>query len=79
MYLLHPFLPSPGTTPQSPTTFRMLTPHTLSTFCVLFCSYLSHTGRASDALGQVCVTLWYPPLSCGYPFMGDLVLGGLIL
>jgi hypothetical protein len=41
--------------------------------------YLRSTGRDSDALGQVRMTLWHPPPSCGYLFMGGLVLGGLVL
>jgi hypothetical protein len=42
-------------------------------------SYLNSIGQASDALGQVCVTLRHPPLSCGQLVMGGLVLGGLVL
>jgi hypothetical protein len=79
MYFPHTFVPSPGTTPQSPITFRMSTPCTSLTFRVLLRSYLSRIRQASDALGQVRVTLWYPPPSHGYPFMGGLVLGGLVL
>jgi hypothetical protein len=73
MYFPYTFVPSPGTTPQSLTTFWM------STFCVLLCSYLSRIRRALDAMGQVCMTLQHPLPSCGYPFMGGLVLGGLVL
>jgi hypothetical protein len=79
MYVPHTFVLSPGTTPQSLMPFQMLTPCTSSTFCILLRSYLSHIGQASDTLGQVRVTLWYPPLSHGYPSMGGLVLGGLVL
>jgi hypothetical protein len=42
-------------------------------------SYLSCMGPASDALGQVHMTLWHPPPSCGHPYMGGLELAGLVL
>jgi hypothetical protein len=32
-----------------------------------------------DTLGQVRVTLQHPLPSCGYLFMGGLILGGLVL
>jgi hypothetical protein len=64
---------------QSPTTFQKSTPRTSSTSRVLLRSCLSFIGQASDAFGQVCVTLWHPPPSHGYLVMGGLVLGGLVL
>jgi hypothetical protein len=64
---------------QSPTTFQKLTHRMLSTAHVLLLSYLSRIGRASDTLGQVRMTLLHPLPSCGYLFMGGLVLGGLVL
>jgi hypothetical protein len=86
MYFPHTFVPSPGTTPkaddfriQSPMTFRMSTHRKSLTFRSFLCSYLNSIGWASDALGQVRVTLWHPPLSRGQLFMGGLVLGGLVL
>jgi hypothetical protein len=42
-------------------------------------SHLSHIGQASDALGRSRVTLRHPPPSRGIPFIGGLVLGGLVL
>jgi hypothetical protein len=54
-------------------TFRMLT------FRSFLRSYLNSIGRALDALGQVHVTLWHPPLSRGRLVMGGLVLGGSVL
>jgi hypothetical protein len=42
-------------------------------------SYLSRIRQTSDALGQVRVTLRHPPPSRGHPYMGGLVLGGLVL
>jgi hypothetical protein len=64
---------------QSLMTFQKSTHQMSSTSHVLLCSYLSHIRRASDTLGQVCMALWHPPPSCGHPFMGGLVLGGLVL
>jgi hypothetical protein len=51
---------------QRPMTFQKSTHRMLSTSCILLHLYLSHIGRALDALGQVCVTLQYPPPSRGY-------------
>jgi transposase InsO family protein len=48
-------------------------------FCPPHRSDLSSTRRALDALGQVRVTLRHPPPSHGHPYMGGLVLGGLVL
>jgi hypothetical protein len=42
------------------------------------CLYLSCIRQASDTLGLVLVTL-HPLPSCGHPFMGGLVIGGLVL
>jgi hypothetical protein len=42
-------------------------------------SYLGSFGQALDTLGQVRVTLWYPPPSREHPYRGGLVLGGLVL
>jgi hypothetical protein len=42
-------------------------------------SDLNGTGRAADTSGQVRMTLRYPLPSCGHPFMGGLVIGGLVL
>jgi hypothetical protein len=86
MYFSHTFVPSLGTTPkadnfciQSPTTFQMSTHQKSLTFRLLFRSYLSSIGQASDALGHVHMTLRHPPLSRGWLSMGGLVLGGLAL
>jgi hypothetical protein len=43
------------------------------------CSDLNGTAQVPDALGQVRVTLWHPLPSHGHPYMGGLVLGGLVL
>jgi hypothetical protein len=69
LYHLH------GSHPK-PTTFWISTHRKSLTFLH---SYLNSIRRASDALGQVCVTLQHPPLSCGWLIMGGLVLGGLVL
>jgi hypothetical protein len=42
-------------------------------------SDLNGTARVVDALGQVRVTLQHPLPSHGHPYMGSLVLGGLVL
>jgi hypothetical protein len=47
--------------PKGLTTSRRLTHQMLLTSGLLLCSYLRSTGQASDALGQVCVTLQHPP------------------
>jgi hypothetical protein len=60
-------------------TFWMSTHQKSSTSRSLLRSYLNNTGRASDTLGQVHVTLRHPPLSRGQLVMGGLVLGGLVL
>jgi hypothetical protein len=60
-------------------TFWGLTHQILLTIHALLCSCLSHIGQASDALGQVHVTLWHPLPSRGYLIMGGLILGGLVL
>jgi hypothetical protein len=60
-------------------TFQKSTHRMSSTSRILLRSYLSCIGWASDALGQVHMTLWHPTLSCGCLFMGGLVLGGLVL
>jgi hypothetical protein len=65
--------------PEGPTTFQRSTHQMSSTFGLLPRSYLRSTGQDSDALGQVCMTLWRPLPSHGYLFMGGLVLGGLVL
>jgi hypothetical protein len=61
------------------TTFQKPTHRMSSTSHLPLRSYLSHIGQASDALGQACVTLRHPPPSRGTPFIGGLVLGGLVL
>jgi hypothetical protein len=65
--------------PEGPTTFCRSTHQMSSTFILLLRLYLSSTRQASDTLGQVHMTLWHPLPSCGYLFMGGLVLGGLVL
>jgi hypothetical protein len=77
-------LPGPHSKPNdfctpSPTTFQKSTHQISSTFHALLCLCLSCIGQASDALGQVCVTLQHPLPSRGYLIMGGLVLGGLVL
>jgi hypothetical protein len=64
---------------QSPMTFQKLTHRLSLTPCTPLHSYLSHIGWASDTLGLVHMTLRHPPLSHGHPFMGGLVIGGLVL
>jgi hypothetical protein len=61
------------------TTFQKSTHRLSSTSCVPLCLYLSCIGLASDALGPVRMTLRHPPPSWGHPFMGGLVIGGLVL
>jgi hypothetical protein len=65
--------------PDSPMTFQKSTHQLLSTSHVPLHSYLSSIGPTYDTLGQACVTLWHPPPSHGYLFVGGLVLGGLVL
>jgi hypothetical protein len=48
--------------PKGLTTFQRSTHQMSSTFSLFPRSYLKSTGWDSDALGQVCVTLWHPPL-----------------
>jgi hypothetical protein len=64
---------------ESLTTHQMSTHQMLSTSCSFLHMCLSSIGQASDALGQVHVTLQHPMLSRGCSFMGGLVLGGLVL
>jgi hypothetical protein len=88
LYVLPHFtsVPSPGITHKAKNfhTNSLTTPQTSThqksmTSILLHHSDLNGTARAADASGQVCVTLWYPPLSHGHPFMGGLVIGGLVL
>jgi hypothetical protein len=78
-------VPSPGTTPkaddfhtQQSDDFLDVDSLEVVNFHSHSCSDLNGTGQAAHASGQVHVTLQHPLPSCGHPYMGGLVLGGLV-
>jgi hypothetical protein len=79
LYHLQGLHPKPTTSRPWPDDFLDINSPEVNNFRSPHCSDLNSTARFTDASGQVHVTLWHPPPSHGHPYMGGLVLGGLIL
>jgi hypothetical protein len=88
MYFPHTSVPSPGTTLKGwrlshsqSNDFPEVDPPNVVDFprpsLLLPQQHWMSLGRIGT--GPHDTHRWHPPLSCGYPFMGGLVLGGLVL